>query len=79
MKKMYSKPEILFESFVMSTNIAGCGGGVNPAPTSGVCGLEWGGDMIFTETVSGCSTVMPDGTGGFCYDNPSDIGAFFGS
>ena len=26
MKKMYSKPEILFESFVMSTNIAGCGG-----------------------------------------------------
>ena len=78
MKKMYSKPEILFESFVMSTNIAGCGA-ENDAPTSGVCGLEWGGDMIFTEGVSGCKKVVPDGTGGFCYDNPSDISAIFGS
>ena len=79
MKKNYSKPEIMFESFTMSTNIAaGCQDKVE-TQSVGVCGIDFDGDMIFTAGVTLCKEVVEDGTGGFCYHNPSDTTAMFGS
>ena len=40
MKKIYSKPEIMFDSFTLTTNIAaGCGKKID-THVNGVCGLE---------------------------------------
>ena len=77
MKKNYSKPEIVFESFTLSTNIAAGCEIKHPLPTSGQCGIEFDGDVIFVE--GACPDPVVDGTGGFCYHNPSDLDRMFNS
>ena len=49
MKKTYVKPEIMFESFVSSVNIAGDCEIKTNTPNSRTCGIEWGdeGDILF--------------------------------
>ena len=82
MKKSYSKPEIVFESFAVSANIASC---EQPGlPTYGICAIpSSSGDKIFSLTVSGtqCET---NGTGmdvydGLCYNVPTAGNVMFTS
>lgn len=82
MKKVYSKPDILFESFTLSTNIAaGCERKTN-LQTSGSCGVNWGHSVIFTSAQYGCRSVITDGAeeyDGLCYHNPSESNNLFNS
>ena len=73
MKRAYSKPEIMFESFSLSTNIAGdCEVRTN-TPAQGVCAYtyedEFGGTVtLFTSKVAACGdTEVSDEYGGICY------------
>lgn len=86
MRKTYSKPEIMFEDFTMSTSIAvGCEGIVGN-PTKGSCAvLTSSGDKIFTSTVGEC-VFKPSDMGsnddtwdGFCYHVPVEYNNLFNS
>jgi hypothetical protein len=79
LKKIYSKPDIFFEDFSISTNIAA---GCEEKPSLyndsvSACGVKWAADVyIFTENIDGCNRKLVDGQqgeyNGLCYHNPSD-------
>lgn len=77
MKKTYSKPQIMFEAFTLSTNIASGCGVITKLPSEGTCGFtpeRWPADVIiFNMDVSGsnCTTAPCGEYDGLCYDNPS--------
>ena len=81
MKKLYSKPEIMFESFSVSTNIAGGCGIPTHTPSEGNCAYEASGVMIFTDAVSQCAVKAPGDAAynGLCYHVPIDTGSLFNS
>lgn len=81
MKKEYTKPEIMFEDFTLSTNIAGDCGNVVTTHAENVCGIEFGVDFIFLTGVQGCTKEIEtdDHYSGICYHNPTDIGRLFNS
>ena len=72
MKKTYSKPDIFFEDFSLSTNIAaGCE--KKPFNHSEACAVRWGGLMLFTEKIN-CKDKIIDGDPEYnklCYHVPS--------
>ena len=79
MKKRYAKPMIVFESFMLSTNIAAdCGNRAEMLSADYVCGkLFSNGMMVFMSGMQGCNdvTVIPDQDGDgswgtFCYHIP---------
>ena len=54
-KKKYSKPDIYFEDFSLSTNIAaGCE--KQPSNATEDCGVRWGNIFIFIEGINGCTS-----------------------
>ncbi len=73
MKKRYTAPDIVFESFSLSVSIASCAIGTNQGQDS--CGYKWDPEtFLFTSTINECDTVTEDGSkeyNGICYDNPS--------
>lgn len=83
MKKKYSKPDIMFESFTLSNNIAStCAPGTESLHDTMIsaCGkLFSDGSMVFTTNVSGCSIqVTPDEYGDaewgeYCYHVPANL------
>ena len=81
MKKTYTKPEIMFEDFSLSTSIAlGCEYGAHH--TEYVCAYEDEdmGKMIFTETISACTTKTQDGLyNTLCYHVPTESNNIFAS
>lgn len=81
MKKNYTKPEIMFESFTLSTNIAGDCDHDTSLQTDGVCGIDFGGDIIFLIGITGCldQYETDDGTSGICYHNPTETTKLFNS
>lgn len=92
MKKVYSAPDILFESFVMSTNIAG---DCEILPTDWLqsnynsCGHVYGDYIIFGTDLGGCNgsgdayrQVNPDSgyfKDSYCYHVPSVESNIFNS
>ena len=79
MKKAYSKPVILFESFMLSTNIAsGCGPQAELLHADYQCGKMFSnGQTIFMDGMYGCNDIKvvadQDGDGQwgtFCYHIP---------
>lgn len=53
MRKVYEKPMIMFESFALSTSIAGdCERLVN-APSANNCGLNFGAYVVFLDSMVG--------------------------
>jgi hypothetical protein len=71
MKKIYTKPEISFESFKMTSSIAtGCKLDKDEIPLP---------DMGYTIFIEGCEYVPVDGEFGICYDVPTDDTRVFGS
>lgn len=75
MKKTYSKPQIMFEAFTLSTNIASGCGVITKLPGEGTCGFtpeRWPSDVIIFTTDMNCNTAPEDTEfDGLCYDNPS--------
>ena len=83
MKKAYNKPEIVFESFSMSTNIAAGCTLTNVTHSSGEYGCGYKPDrfnyIIFTSDM-GCTTTEDDGDyNGICYHVPSESSSLFTS
>lgn len=83
MKKAYSAPDIVFESFSLSVSIAACAIETNHGEDD--CGYKWDGEtIIFTADVGACADnfVIEDGSqewNGLCYDNPTSDKRLFGS
>lgn len=88
MKKTYMKPEIMFEDFTLTTNIAaGCEVQDVNASTINSCGLDFSGVPVFIEGMTGCAGGIevpdPNNTGdgqdpytSICYHNPSGTNVF---
>lgn len=75
MKKTYVKPEIMFESFTLSTNIAGDCEVKTYTPSNNSCGLEFTGvGTVFLDTMNGCQTE----NGGFPVHSEGGDGEFNG-
>lgn len=73
MKKTYTTPQIAFESFVLSTNIAGDCEVKTWTPSKGNCAYSYtdeflGEVKLFTSDVNACKTINADGEyNGICY------------
>jgi hypothetical protein len=84
MKKSYSKPQIMFESFTMSTNIAAGCENIFGLYSRGVCGFP--GDApnsnIFNTKAGGDCRVEGNGASEYddlCYHNPLETDNLFNS
>ena len=83
MKKIYSKPEVVFESFMVSTSIAaGCEVDTDQA-SRGNCGLKFGSYILFVSVETGCNFWNEknpnESADGICYHNPSENNNLFNS
>lgn len=87
MKREYAKPDILFESFSLSTSIAGdCEAKTNTS-AKGQCGLPSTGlGTVFLDTIEDCSFKVKDGeflgpgdNDGMCYHVFSQYNNLFNS
>ena len=86
MKKVYTKPEIIFESFSLSTNIAGDCESIIDTQSRGNCGIEFGSLVIFVGEYTGCNSnngVVVEGDdgnyNGICYHVPVESSTLFNS
>ena len=82
MKKVYSKPEIMFDSFSMTTNIASGCDIISKLPQEGTCGYQPPRDsnVYFVSSLTGCTHVPDDGPYNYiCYHIPNDDTALFSS
>lgn len=78
MKKRYIKPDLTFESFEMSSNIAlGCGTAVNYGVESCKSNIAPGLPGTLFDGGAGC-TIHPDDAG-ICYQTVSDDQRIFAS
>ncbi len=75
MKKAYVKPQIVFESFQLSTSIAASCALIGTQLAQYVCPFEDpdSGFLIFAESVaSPCDTAPVGGNDSVCYDVPNE-------
>ena len=82
MKKQYQKPQIVFEDFTLSTDIAGDCTTVNSLPEQNTCGMEMGPVTVFIQSAAGCMVKVADGDGTYnrvCYHVPTDSKRLFNS
>ena len=85
MKKAYSAPDILFESFALNENIASANMNctrIIANQSNGLCGLHYGGNIVFTIAVAGCRNKVEDGSpifDGLCYHIPIGSNKLFNS
>ena len=84
MKKKYSSPDIAFESFSLSTSIAGNCEFKTHTPAAETCGyfLE-GVGMVFIADIQACVVPISDELSyifnGFCYHVPVENSTLFNS
>ena len=83
MKKTYVKPEVYFEDFQLSANIAGNCGTISNAAAY-VCPITvdvagFGTVTAFQTKESGCSWTPPSNYDGICYQPPADSTRVFSS
>ena len=85
MKKEYSTPEIIFDSFTLSESIANVNTNCTRNITnqySGDCGLQFGNKIVFTISAAGCKFKIQDGSpmvDGLCYHIPTGDNKIFNS
>ena len=93
MKKVYEKPMIMFESFSLSTNIAGDCDIPTGTAAYKTCAIDFSGTPLFLTTISECVgteenpgiAVDPDETGAdgryntICYHVPAEFLGYFNS
>ena len=85
MKKVYTKPQIEFESFTLCNNIAaGCETTTN-LPSANQCGMDFSGLVVFMTGMTGCTGIQIDNVGGdgefngICYHVPNGDNNLFTS
>ena len=81
MKKAYSKPEIMFEDFSLSANVAAGCTFKTDTKSEGDCGyysVRYNA-MLFTLTVSGCKYTAVQDTDSLCYHVPNEMNDIFNS
>ncbi len=81
MKKAYSKPEIMFEDFSLSVNVAaGCEEKIHNSAAGTCAYVGSGGIIVFTDTMTACVFTPSDGQwDGFCYHVPTEGNNLFNS
>ena len=85
MKRKYSSPDIMFESFSLNESIASANSNCTRNITnaySNVCGLLYGDKTVFTIAASGCLVKIQDGSpmfDGLCYHIPVGNNKLFNS
>lgn len=83
MKKIYSKPDIAFESFSLCMNIAATScAQIVKTHADGDCGVNFGGRWVFMTDVAGCKYKVDDGSAManyLCYHVPTDGMTVFNS
>lgn len=82
MKKTYSKPDILFDSFALSTNVAANCEFRTPLPKVDECGMpiRYFNSIIFVTEMQGCTVIEPSGEyDSICYHLPTDSNNLFTS
>lgn len=80
MKKTYSKPDIMFDSFSLCTNIAAGCETKTPLPKSDACGLPYFNWVIFQTPMQGCTRIAENGMWDkTCYHVPSESNNLFSS
>lgn len=85
MRKSYTKPQILFENFALSTNIASGCETISGLQAAGNCGFDFSGLMVFVSKETGCSDIQvaPGGDdgefNGICYHVPTETNNLFNS
>lgn len=83
MKKVYSKPEILFENFATSTSIAAGCDGPKVGPVVDSCFVGGTGDVhMFDSDMQNVCYYTPqpgDPFDGYCYHTPTDSNNLFNS
>lgn len=75
MKKIYRKPEIMFENFAIATSIASGCGTITKLMGENACGYQPPRftEVVFTSEISQCTNIEDDGDyNGICYHNPTD-------
>ncbi len=78
MKKSYVKPQVYFESFQLSANIAGnCKFITNHQKSS--CGYQTTAGVLFFDTMTAICDMPTQEGEKYCYDNPVDEGRLFTS
>ena len=77
MKKNYSKPQIMFDSFELSQSIAGACAGVQSDQAPYDCPVDFGGPLTLFAAM--CDITPAPGDNKVCYDVPSDDSRLFGS
>jgi hypothetical protein len=85
MKKTYSKPDIAFESFSLSTSIAGNCEVKTDTKAGGECGypMDEVGWIFLIEMIGGCQVKITEEQSlkynGFCYHVPTEKNNLFNS
>ena len=85
MKRKYSCPDIVFESFSLNENIASVNSNCTRNITnmySNSCGLWFGDKVVFTIAAAGCDFKTQDGSpffDGLCYHIPTADNRLFNS
>lgn len=81
MKREYTRPDIVFEDFTLSTAIAGTCGVDTGLPSANQCGMDFGSYVVFTEDVTGCTKKVSDSGeyNGLCYHVFADANRLFSS
>lgn len=79
MRKAYVKPEIMFESFTLSTNIAAGCEYKNGQHARGYCGYETKNGVVFTDDVQACTYKQVDNNDALCYHVPNENNNIFNS
>ena len=79
MKKRYEKPQIVFEDFTMSTNIAAGCEFITTNPSEGQCGYPTRNGIVFITEITGCKYHQPDTNDALCYHVPTVYTNIFNS
>ena len=80
MKKNYSKPDIIFDSFTLSTNVAADCEFKTPLPKADECGMPYFNYVVFMNEMQGCRKIEPSGVfNTICYHQPSETNNLFNS
>lgn len=82
MRKAYSKPEIFFEDFSLTSSIAAGCGITTDLQNAGTCGVSVSGYNVFFTGMQGCNDIPVSIDGefnGLCYHTPVEANLLFNS
>ncbi len=78
MKKTYSKPDIVFEDFSLTTSIAAGCAIQTGTPSANMCSMDFGGMNLFLSGIAACTDPIEDGIY-HCYHVPIEENQLFNS